>query len=121
MNDKREVVESSRVWEQLGNHGGRLNALESAKLQNEQSIINVRAELNSHVKGIEDKFDTAIRELNRDIKESTEIILKKISVLARFKVVIMVGGTVVGVMVMGLLGCAAWVIVNFNHIKAIFM
>ena len=120
MNDKREVVESSRVWEQLGNHGGRLNALESAKLQNEQSIINVRAELNGHVKGIEDKFDTAIRELNRDIKQSTEIILRKISNLAKFKVIIIAGGTVVGSMVLGLFACAAWIITNLNEIKAVF-
>jgi hypothetical protein len=120
MSEKREVVESSRVWEKLGDHGGRLNALEASKIQNEQSIINVRAEVNGHIKGLEDKLEQSIHEINRDIKECTATIMAKIGKLTKFQITIIAGGAVVGVMVLGMFSLAAWLLINFGYIKALF-
>lgn len=87
--DNRDPQDQNRIWEVVGKLDGRIGSVEASQYQNQQAIVNHRAETNGHLKDMENNIERWMKD-----------VMGKLSIISRFQYLILGGGTAVMFIIM---------------------
>jgi hypothetical protein len=86
------MIDENKIWETIGEHKSKLTTLEASQYQMQQSILNVRAELNGNFQRHEDRVEKWLHEVKDDILAP---LLERVGRMEKFMYAVVGGATVI--------------------------